>query len=70
MARTLKLVFTIFLVVFLLFITEEVVNAGYFPFVLKPTNIKCKSAKDCPQMIKPNIFVVVCAGGFCQEPAY
>jgi hypothetical protein len=21
-------------------------------------------------MIKPNIFVVVCAGGFCQEPAY
>jgi hypothetical protein len=70
MARTLKLVFTIFLVVFLLFITQEVASAGYFPFVLKPTNIKCKSAKDCPQMIKPNIFVVICAGGFCQESGY
>jgi hypothetical protein len=68
MARTLKLVFTIFLVVFLLFITEEGASTpGIFPFILKPTTIVCKFAKDCEEITKPNMAIAVCLGGFCQE---
>jgi hypothetical protein len=67
MARTLKLVFTIFLVVFVLFITAEVANAGYFPFVLKPTTIACKFAKDCEEITKPNMAIAICLDGFCQD---
>jgi hypothetical protein len=68
MARTLKFVFTIFLVVFLLFITGEVSSTpGYFPFVLKPTTTACKFAKDCEEITKPNMAIVVCLDGFCQE---
>jgi hypothetical protein len=68
MARTLKLVFTIFLVVFLLFITEEVASTtGILPLALKPTTTACKFAKDCEEITKPNMAIAVCLGGFCQE---
>jgi hypothetical protein len=65
---TLKLVFAIFLVVFLLFITEDVA-AGFenFSWSLHPTTIACESSKDCPDIImKPNEIVAVCLDGFCR----
>jgi hypothetical protein len=70
MARTLKLVFTIFLVVFLFFITENVASEGDLDaqWKLFPTTIACEYATDCPEItIEPDMVVVVCLDGFCQE---
>ncbi|CAJ2666343.1 unnamed protein product [Trifolium pratense] len=79
MAKTLKFVSTIILVIFLFFITnlEEVASTGNevatilwlkLPYTVNPTTVKCKSPNDCPEItLKPNTIIALCVGGFCQD---
>jgi hypothetical protein len=65
---TLKLIFAIFLVVFLLFINEDVAaSLENMLWALHKTTIACESSKDCPDTImKPDEIVAVCWDGFCR----
>jgi hypothetical protein len=68
MARTLKLISTIFFVFFLLFISnQEFASGARVPLILKPTTTKCKSAYDCPEITRPKMTIAVCIDGFCQD---
>jgi steroid 5-alpha reductase family enzyme len=56
--------------VFLFFITENVASEGDLDaqWKLFPTTIACEYATDCPEItIEPDMVVVVCLDGFCQE---
>ncbi|CAJ2666346.1 unnamed protein product [Trifolium pratense] len=72
MAKTLKLVSAIILIVFLFYILEEVASTEEeeitpIPFRLTPTIVKCTSSKDCPEItVQPGLSIAVCSGGYCQ----
>ncbi|CAJ2666347.1 unnamed protein product [Trifolium pratense] len=74
MAKTLKLVSAIILIVFLFYIVEDVASTEEeesfinIPFRLTPTIVKCTSSKDCPEITgQPGFSIAVCLGGYCQK---
>ncbi|CAJ2643952.1 unnamed protein product [Trifolium pratense] len=72
MAKTLKLVSAIILVVFLFYIVEEVASIEEKEsYIHSRSNAKCISPKDCLHVaiqvpIQSSMFIVVCEDGFCQ----
>jgi hypothetical protein len=68
MGKTLNLISSIILVIFLIFITEviayhEIVD---FPFEVIRTSVECKSPKDCLSItVPPNMIIAICMDGYC-----
>ncbi|CAJ2668419.1 unnamed protein product [Trifolium pratense] len=68
MGKSLKLISTIILFIFLFFTTKEVASN---PSIFK-TSIQCKTVKECPDVVEAdNKYVAyICMNGYCHRMTY